>query len=521
MSAARPLSFGALLKRLRRAQGWTQAQLAEESGCSTVYISMLERGTRKPAADVVTSLAEALELDPEQNATFLAAARLRSYKDVLDDASRAVLSMLSQDASIHTFLIANVRGSTRFTLEYGDEAAARLAARFAQLVRETVEQRAGRVFAFRGAEARAMFVSARQALHAAVELQERCAAATAADPTLPLSVGIGLDAGEAVPVADHYHGAALIVTERLCTLSGPGEVLASTTVVHLARAIPGLVYRDRGEISLNGEPEPVHVMRILTNDKARVEASNDHWNDLLRGTGEDNLPIQLTSFIGRTRELGEVKELLATTRLLTLTGAGGTGKTRLALEAAADWRERFPQGAWLVELAALTDPQLVIGRTAHTLAIRQEAGTPLLQTLADALRHRQLLIVLDNCEHLLHTCAELVDALLQACPELHILATSRKPLGIAGETVLRVPPLSRPEPHPLLLLKDLPHAVRGGHAVGQAGAGSSADLRTPRSRCTSGRRDLRSTGWDAARYRTGCGAHQDAVLRRARLATRR
>jgi transcriptional regulator with XRE-family HTH domain len=150
-----------------------------------------------------------------------------------------------------------------------------------------------------------------------------------------------------------------------------------------------------------------------------------------------NLPLQLTSFVGRERELGEVAALLGGgptgPRLVTLTGAGGVGKTRLALQAAAGALPAYPDGVWLVELAPLADPARVPQAVAAALGVREEAGRPLLETLTDALRPRRLLLVLDNCEHLVEAAARLVDALLRGCPGLRVLATSRELLGIAGD----------------------------------------------------------------------------------------
>ena len=157
-----------------------------------------------------------------------------------------------------------------------------------------------------------------------------------------------------------------------------------------------------------------------------------------------NLPAQLTSFVGRERELAEVRRLLDTTRLLTLTGPGGTGKTRLALQVAAAPLERFPQGVWLAELAPLIDPAGVPAAVAAAVGVHEEAGQPLLATLVAALRTRALLLVLDNCEHLLDAGAGLVEALLRGCPQVRMIATSREVLGIAGETVWRVPSLALP-----------------------------------------------------------------------------
>jgi predicted ATPase/DNA-binding CsgD family transcriptional regulator len=159
-----------------------------------------------------------------------------------------------------------------------------------------------------------------------------------------------------------------------------------------------------------------------------------------------NLPHPLTSFIGREREIAEARRLLDSSRLLTLTGTGGVGKTRLGHEVAAGLLDRFQDGVWLVELASLADPTLVPRAVATVLGVREGAERSLTVTLADALRAERLLLVLDNCEHLVEACAEIADALLRSCPDLRILATSRQPLGILGETTFRVPslPVSAP-----------------------------------------------------------------------------
>jgi len=163
-----------------------------------------------------------------------------------------------------------------------------------------------------------------------------------------------------------------------------------------------------------------------------------------------NLPAALTSFVGRGRELAALEHALrqgpAACRLLTVTGVGGAGKTRLSLQVAEGLRAAYPAGVWLVELAALTDPARVPGAIAAVLGVREEPHRPLFTTLADYVRGRRLLLVLDNCEHLVAACAEAATALLQACPDLQILATSREQLGTAGETVWPLPPLAVPPP---------------------------------------------------------------------------
>ena len=165
---------------------------------------------------------------------------------MVDDAPAFVGTDENQDAQIRTFLIADVRGYTVFTQERGDEAAARLATRFAAVAREVVDARGGTVVELRGDEALAVFDSARQAIRASVELQRRFVDETVADPALPLPVGIGLDAGEAVPVDGGFRGGALNLAARLCSIAGPAEILASREVVHLARKVEGVAYVDRG-----------------------------------------------------------------------------------------------------------------------------------------------------------------------------------------------------------------------------------------------------------------------------------
>ena len=166
-------------------------------------------------------------------------------------------------------------------------------------------------------------------------------------------------------------------------------------------------------------------------------------------TCPNNLPTQLSSFIGREHSIAELKSLLSTTRLLTLTGAGGSGKTRLALQVAGKLLAEFEHGVWWVELAALTDPVLVPQQVASSLGIPEQPGRPLMNTLSDALQTRKLLLLLDNCEHLVVACARLVETLLHSCADLRILTTSREALNIASETTWSVPSLRVPDAYHL------------------------------------------------------------------------
>src|SRR6185312_12844528 len=149
----------------------------------------------------------------------------------------------------------------------------------------------------------------------------------------------------------------------------------------------------------------------------------------------------------REREIAAITQALSTTHLLTLTGAGGAGKTRLALQVAAVLADDYPDGVWFVDLAPLADPALVPAGAAAVLGVRDSAERSAQETLVAVLKARRVLLLLDNCEHLLAACAGLADALVRGCPQVRVLASSRAPLGIAGETLLRVPSLALPDQH--------------------------------------------------------------------------
>ena len=243
-----------------------------------------------------------------------------------------------------TFLFADVRGYTRFTQEQGDEAAARLVTRFAAILRQGIRSRGGKLIELRGDEALVVFGSARQALRAAVDLQARFAVETERDPSLPLQVGIGLDAGEAVEVEGGYRGEALNLAARLCNLAGPGEVLASEGVVYLGRRVQGLVYAMRGTVPMKGIAEPVGVIRVLPEG----DAAGSETGAVTEPPAEVAMPIggflgALPSgmLVGREPEWLQImaaleavaeggRQLTGSTPLLLLAGEPGVGKTRLA-----------------------------------------------------------------------------------------------------------------------------------------------------------------------------------------------
>ncbi len=232
----------------------------------------------------------------------------------------------------------------------------------------------------------------------------------------------------------------------ICAAGHGGQILAS----HMVRDIVAddlpkdTSLRDLGEHRLKDLAFPQHLFQVI---HPHLPSEFPPLRSL--GALPNNLPIQLTSFIGREREIAQVKGFLSTTRLLTLTGAGGVGKTRLAFQVAAEVLEDFPDGAWVVDLAPLRDPALVPHAIASVMSVSEQPERMLTDTLVDALRHKTLLLVLDNCEHLQSACERLADALLRGCEHLRILSGSRVPLGVPGETLWRVPSLSLPDPQRL------------------------------------------------------------------------
>jgi hypothetical protein len=254
-------------------------------------------------------------------------------------------------------------------------------------------------------------------------------------------------AGTAERRAGTYFGQALNRTARLLATAAGGQIICSQTAADLARdqLPPGLTLLDLGEHRLADLARPERVFQVT-----HPELPSDFPALRSLDAQRHNLPVALTSFVGRSKEVGEVDSLLSSSRLVTLTGVGGAGKTRLALQVAAGVDERFPDGVWLVELGPIRDAVLVISEAVTALGLRlsglASTGVSLLEALCEHLRRRRMLLILDNCEHLIEAAADFAHALLARCPDVLVLATSREVLGIPGEVVFRVPPLSLPAP---------------------------------------------------------------------------
>jgi predicted ATPase len=253
---------------------------------------------------------------------------------------------------------------------------------------------------------------------------------------------MGMHTGEPVSETGGYVGLDLHRAARICAAGHGSQNLLSQTVADLAARDlpPGVTLRDLGAHRLKDLQHPEHLFQVLHPDLPSDFPPLKSLDARLH-----NLPIQLTSFIGREREIAEVKRLLGAARLVTLTGSGGAGKTRLAFQVAADVVEGYQDGVWLAEFAPIADPALVPKTVASALNVSERPEREITETLVDALRPKApLLLVLDNCEHLLAACRDLAAALLRRCPQVRILATSREGLGVPGETLWRVPSLSVP-----------------------------------------------------------------------------
>ena len=325
-------------------------------------------------------------------------------------------------SGVVTFLFTDVEGSTRRW--EADAVAMRTAlAAHDEVLCKAIEAHGGWLFKHTGDGVCAAFASPRSAVDAAV----------AAQRALELPVRMGLATGEAELRAGDYFGAALNRAARVMAAGHGGQILLADSTAGL---LSGVDLIDMGPRRLRDLPTPVGVFQVRAAG-LRTEFPALQALDASRG----NLRPATTSFIGRESEAGEVQAAIKAHRLVTLTGVGGVGKTRLALEVAGRLVDEFPDGVWFFELAAVTDPAAVPDAVAAVLGITQQPGRTVAESVAAALEGRVRLLVLDNCEHVLDAAADLIEAILAASATTKIVATSREGLGIADEQLWPVPSL--------------------------------------------------------------------------------
>jgi len=347
----------------------------------------------------------------------------------------------SLPAGIVTFLFTDIEGSTTLW-EREPDAMRQALARHDAILREAIETQGGIVYKVIGDAIQAAFTLPTGTLAAGLAAQRALAAATW--PTsAPLRVRMGLHVGPAEAVGTDYATThTLNRASRIMAAAHGGQIVLSAEVAELMQGDlpPGVTLRDLGQHRMKGLNRREHLFQLVAPDLP-MEFPPLSTLDAV----PNNLPVQLTSFIGRERELAEVEGLLLSTRLLTLTGSGGTGKTRLSLQSAEQLLLGFPDGVWLVELAPLADPAQVLPALAGVLGLQAQPGLSLWEVVSNYLRARASLLLLDNCEHLVEACARLAEDVLRACPRVKILASSREALGVPGETAYRVPSLALPD----------------------------------------------------------------------------
>jgi predicted ATPase/class 3 adenylate cyclase len=354
-----------------------------------------------------------------------------------------------------TFLFTDIEGSTKLAQGHPDKWES-LQQRHHAILQSAIEAHNGFVFQIIGDAFCAAFHTASDGLSAAIDAQQKLQ--TENWDGTPVKVRMGLHTGSAEIHDNEYHGyMTLARVQRVMSVAYGGQILLSNASAELLHnELPqGITLRDMKEHRLKGLLNSEHLWQIIAHDLQQDFPPLQSLNET-----PNNLPIQLTSFIGREKEVGQIKQRLEKNRLVTLTGSGGVGKTRLAIQVASELLSEYPNGVWLVELAPVTNPELVAQTVCAALDIAPQGNLSALQVLTDYLKQKKLLLVVDNCEHLIDACAQLCETLLHACLNLRIIASSREALGVAGENAYRVPSLSLPNPHDKLEMIEKCEAVK-------------------------------------------------------------
>lgn len=288
------------------------------------------------------------------------------------------------------------------------------------------------------------------ALSAAVDAQRALATHLWPDD-VRVRVRIGIHTGDARVYDNDYVGLAVHEAARVASAAHGGQIIASAATTQDVE-ISGVPFVDLGLHRLKDLPAPMRLFQVAYPGGEQIFPPVRTLTVM-----PNNFPAELTTFIGRENETSEIQDALRTSRLVTLTGAGGVGKTRLALHVGAELLEAFPDGAWLVDLSATADPAMVPGAVATALGLREQPGRTFEETIVDHVLIKRLLILLDNCEHVIEVCARIVHLVLTSCPSATILATSREALNVPGEVAWRLPSLQFPESGTRV---DISHAAR-------------------------------------------------------------
>ena len=343
-----------------------------------------------------------------------------------------------------TFLFTDIEGSTALLGRVGDDDYAQVLAGHHALIRSALAAHDGREVDTQGDAFFAVFSSPRSCVAAVLEMQQALTAHRWPGGE-QVGVRMGIHCGEAAKTAAGLVGLEVHRAARVAAVAHGGQVLMSEAAAVLVRDwLPlGAALADLGVHRLKDLGRPERIFQLTA---AGLRAEFPPLRSLGNPALPNNLPAQPSAFIGRDREISEVRALVESDRLVTLAGAGGAGKTRLGLQVAAELLDGSGDGVWLVELAAVTDEDAVPAAISQALRLAAQPGRPALEALLDALAPQDVLIVVDNCEHLIGGCAKTAEAIVRRCPRVQLLATSREPLGIGGEVIYRVPSLSLPDP---------------------------------------------------------------------------
>lgn len=353
-----------------------------------------------------------------------------------------------------TFLFSDIEGSTRLLQEHGDDFRT-LLEKHAQLIREAIAETDGVEVGTGGDSFFVAFDSAPDALRAAV-LSQQALATHAWPPGGEMRVRMGLHTGLGRLGGDSYVGLDVHRAARLMAAAHGGQIVISESTHALVRDDPpaDVSFLDLGAHRLKDLAHPERVYQVVHPDLPTEFPPLGSLEGF-----PNNLPAQLSSFLGREETLRAVQEVVDASRLVTLTGPGGVGKTRLALQVAADRIERHPDGVWLAEFGGLADPDLVPHAVRAALGVPEHPGRPTVTTLTGYLQRRDVLLVLDNCEHLIDAAAGLAATVLGASRQVRVLATSREPLHVPGEATWPVPPMTIPTSDAAVEVGNPPEAV--------------------------------------------------------------